>query len=418
MAACGGTDSSTPQAESGGGPVTITFRSFVKGSDVVTAAFNKTHKDIQVKFENVPSGADYYTKLASSVKAGNAPDVAVVEYNQLPEAVSQGELEDLTASAGSLVSEKFRPPVQALVNLGGKTWGVPRDVAPLVFFYRKDFYDKHKIEPPKTWDDFTKAMEAVKKADPEARGGVFQTGDPDALAAFAWQAGAKWYGTQGDAWKVDIDDAASKKVADYWNDLVVKDLVAQFNTVSDDAFFQALQKGQVVSYVCPNWCAGALQSTVPDQSGKWAVAPVPSWDGQPASGMLGGSSFTIPKGSKHPEAAMEFIKFITSDMEGMKAWLSSGTSSMLPAAPDLAPATSVFKLDFFGGQDIFSVASKAYESIPAGWAWGPTAGVTETAINDQLGKLATGEVRLADVLTSAEQATVADLKTRGLNVVQ
>ncbi|MFI6733221.1 ABC transporter substrate-binding protein [Nonomuraea sp. NPDC050451] len=416
LAACGGTDPGASDAKPGAD--VITFRSFVKASDVVTAAFNKTHKDFQVKWENVPSGGDYYTKLASSVKAGNVPDVAIVEYNQLPDVVSQGELEDLTETAGPVVAKTFPAQVQQLVNLGGKTWGIPRDVAPLVFFYREDFYDKHKLELPKTWDDYTKLLAEVKKADPRARGGIFATADAGVLAALSWQAGGRWYGTEGQSWKVSIDDEPSKKMAAYWNDLVLKGLVGTYNSTSDDAFFQAVQKGQVVSYICANWCAGALQSTVPDQKGKWAIAAVPSWDGQPASAMLGGSAFTVPKGAKHPEQALEFIKWITTDPEGMKAWLSSGTSSMLPAAPALLPATSAFKTDFYGGQDIFSVVSKAYESIPAGWTWGPSAGVTGTAISDSLGKVAGGEVKLADVLTGAQQAAVADFKNRGLSVAQ
>ncbi|MEV6036108.1 extracellular solute-binding protein [Nonomuraea sp. NPDC052116] len=416
LAACGGTAPGASDAKPGAD--VITFRSFVKASDVVTAAFNKTHKDFQVKWENVPSGGDYYTKLASSVKAGNVPDVAIVEYNQLPDVVSQGELEDLTETAGPVVAKTFPAQVQQLVNLGGKTWGIPRDVAPLMFFYRKDFYDKHKLELPKSWDDYAKLLADVKKADAKARGGIFATADAGVLAALSWQAGGRWYGTEGQSWKVSIDDEPSKKMAAYWNDLVLKGLVGTYNSTSDDAFFQAVQKGQVVSYLCANWCAGALQSTVPDQKGKWAIAAVPSWDGRPASAMLGGSAFTVPKGAKHPEQALEFIKWITTDPEGMKAWLSSGTSSMLPAAPALLPATGAFKTDFFGGQDIFSVVSKAYESIPAGWTWGPSAGVTGTAISDSLGKVAGGEVKLADVLTSAQQATVADFKNRGLSVAQ
>ncbi|MET7330484.1 extracellular solute-binding protein [Nonomuraea sp. NPDC005650] len=416
LTACGGTDPGASDAKQGAD--VITFRSFVKASDVVTAAFNRTHKDFQVKWENVPSGGDYYTKLAGSVKAGNVPDVAIVEYNQLPDVVSQGELEDLTETAGPVVAKNFPAQVQQLVNLGGKTWGIPRDVAPLVFFYRKDFYDEHKLELPKTWDDYTKLLADVKKADPKARGGIFATADAGVLAALSWQAGGRWYGTEGQSWKVSIDDEPSKKMAAYWNDLVVKGLVGTYNSTSDDAFFQAVQKSQVVSYICANWCAGALQSTVPDQKGKWAIAAVPSWDGQPVSAMLGGSAFTVPKGAKHPEQALEFIKWITTDPEGMKAWLSSGTSSMLPAAPALLPATGAFKTDFYGGQDIFSVVSKAYESVPAGWTWGPSAGVTGTAISDSLGKVAGGELKLADVLTSAQQATVADFKNRGLSVAQ
>src|SRR5690606_15680682 len=97
------------------------------------------------KFEAVPSGQEYYSKLTNAVKAGTVPDVAVVEYPQLPEFATQGKLETLSASLGPLVKEKFPKPVRQLVELGGQTWGVPRDAAPLMLYYRKDFFKTHGI---------------------------------------------------------------------------------------------------------------------------------------------------------------------------------------------------------------------------------------------------------------------------------
>lgn len=178
-----------------------------------------------------------------------------------------------------------------------------------------------------------------------------------------------------------------------------------------------MQKGQTVAYVCASWCAGAQQATVPDQKGKWAVAPVPTWDGKPASAMYGGSSFVIPKGADNSGAAAEFIKWITTDPEGMKAWVSSGTSSLFPADPQLVPVTkAAFPTDYFGGQDVYAVGAASYDAIRQGWQWGPVMGTTNTAIVDQLPKVADGSVTLSGVLSTAQQATVAQMKQRGLQI--
>ncbi|MFJ4856843.1 ABC transporter substrate-binding protein [Streptomyces sp. NPDC088730] len=410
---CGDSDSGTSTADKGTGKVT--FWSFVKGSDEVAKAFNRSHPDIEVTFEAVPSGQEYYSKLTNAVKAGTAPDAAVVEYPQLPEFATQGKLETLSDPLGSLVKDHFPKSVRQLVELGGQTWGVPRDAAPLMLYYRNDFFKSHKISVPRTWDAYRNMTAQVRKADPKARGGVLYTDNPGLLTALAWQAGSQWFGTEKDSWKVSLDDAPSRKVADYWGDLARQDLISSVSSL--DPFWTSVQQNRTVAYVCASWCAGSQQATVADQKGKWSVAPVPTWDGKPASAMYGGSSFVIPKGAENSAAAAEFIKWITTDPEGMKAWVSSGTSSMFPADPELVPVTkAAFPTDYFGGQDVYALGGKSYAAVRSGWTWGPVMGTTNTAVVDQLPKVAQGKVKLFDVLTGAQQATVQDMKRRGMKV--
>lgn len=411
--ACGGTgQGASPTTKKTG---KVTFWSFVKGSDEVAAAFNRSHPDIEVAFETVPSGQEYYSKLTNAVKAGTAPDVAVVEYPHLPEFAAQGKIEDLSATLGPVVKERFPEAVRQLVDLGGRTWAVPRDAAPLMMMYRKDFFTRHKITVPTTWDAYRNMTEQVKEADPSARGGVLYTDNPGLFTALAWQAGGQWFGTEKDSWKVTLDDGPSKKAAAYWGDLARKDLVRSLSSL--DPFWTSVQKNRTVAYVCASWCAGAHQATVPDQKGKWAVAPVPTWDGKPASAMYGGSSFVIPKGADNTGAAAEFIKWITTDPEGMKAWVSSGTSSMFPADPALVPVTkAAFGTEYYGGQDVYAIGTESYEAIRKGWTWGPVMGTTNTALVDELPKVADGTAALPGVLSLAERTTVAQMRQRGMKV--
>ncbi|MFE5794281.1 ABC transporter substrate-binding protein [Streptomyces sp. NPDC056503] len=410
--ACGGADQAASPTEKKG---KVTFWSFVKGSDKVAEAFNRSHPDIEVAFETVPSGQEYYSKLTNAVKAGTAPDVAVVEYPHLPEFAAQGKVEDLSGTLGPVVKERFPEATRQLVELGGRTWGVPRDAAPLMLMYRKDFFTRHKIEVPATWDAYRNMTRQVRKADPAARGGVLYTDNPGLLEALSWQAGGRWFSTGEDAWKVTVDDGPSKKVAAYWGGLAREDLVHSLSQL--DPFWTSVQKGRTVAYVCASWCAGAHQATVPDQKGQWAVAPVPTWDGKPASGMYGGSSFVIPEGSDNSGAAAEFIEWITTDPEGMKAWVSSGTSSMFPADPDLVPVTkAAFRTDYYGGQDVYALMARSYDAIPPGWTWGPVMGATNTALVDRLPKVADGSVDLPDALSAAERVTVTQMEQRGLRV--
>lgn len=417
LAGCGG-GGDTGAAEGGKGePVTITFWGWAKGTQEVVDKFNATHDDIRVKYQQIPSGnAGGYAKIANSVKAGNAPDVFNVEYPQLPDFVSQGAVQDISAHMDKGLKDKYLPQATELTTLGGKTWALPLDVAPQVFFYRKDVFEQAGIEPPKTWEDFRTAAEKIKKEQPKARIATFFPDDPSTFEAHSWQAGARWFDTAGDGWSVDMTDKGTRRTAEYWQGMVEDDLLTVMPSFSQQ-WTSSLQKGTTVGYLGASWGAGVLQDTLPDQSGKWAIAPTPSWDGKPASGMVGGTTFAVSKDSEKAEAAVEFADWATTSAESVKARLSSGTSSSYPAAPALVPvAKKGFDPEYYGDQDVYGLFRNAAESIRQGWTWGPAMGGTNAALTDRFGKIKSGEQTFRDAVEEARKATVNEAKKRGMKV--
>ncbi|MEU6985311.1 sugar ABC transporter substrate-binding protein [Streptomyces sp. NPDC046324] len=411
--ACGGGDSSS-DAASDGKPVTLTYWTWTGGAKATVEEFNRTHKDIQVEFTEIPGGAEGYGKLANGVKAGNAPDVATIEYQMVPEFASQGNLVDLTEHAGDTVKEKFPKAIQDLVIFGGKTWTVPFDAAPQVYYYRTDLFKKYGIEVPKTWDEFRVAAEKVKKADKNVRLANMTKSDPALLAALSWQAGGKWFSTEGDAWKPGVDDAASTKVAAYWDDLVENDLVQTYTGWSPEET-KARIEGKTLSILGASWSAAGMKTNLPDLKGKWAAAPMPHW-GTPASGNYGGSSYGVLKGSKNVEAAAEFIKWITTHGDAVEARLSDPTkpSSALPANPEMrAVAAAKFDTAYFNGQDLYKLASEQVDTIVPGWTWGPNQMDVYTAIQD-----ASATSGFAGGVTAGQAKARTGIQERGLKLAE
>ncbi|MEU7122365.1 ABC transporter substrate-binding protein [Streptomyces zaomyceticus] len=415
LTACGGSGDDTANKPSG--PVTITFWGWAKGSKDVVDAFNASHTDIQVKFEEIPSGtAGGYAKISNAVKAGNAPDLVSIEYSSLPEFVSSGALQDIGGEFTEADRAKLLPQTVELTTLGGKSWAVPFDAAPQAFFYRKDLFAKYKVQVPTTWDEFRKAAEQVKKADAKARIGTFFPDDPTTFEAMAWQAGAQWFKAENDTWKIDTTDAATTRVTDYWQGLLDAGLVHKNASFSPE-WTGSLKNGTTIGYLGASWGAGVLKGTLPEQNGKWAVAPMPSWDGKPASGMLGGTSFAVTKDSKQKAAAVTFAEWMSTTEDGVKARIASGTSSAFPAAAALRPvAKKAFDASYYGGQDIYALFEAAGASISPNWAWGPTTGTTNTTIKDNFGKITQGGPGIADAVKAGHDATVAELTKRGLKV--
>ncbi|MFF1735400.1 ABC transporter substrate-binding protein [Streptomyces sp. NPDC058247] len=412
--ACGGEDVGS-KAGSPAKPVTLTYWGWTAGAQQTADEFNKTHKDIQVKFSQITGGPDGYAKITNAIKAGNAPDLAGIEYAQLPEFASQGLLEDLSGEAGATVKAKFPQAVQDLVTLGGKTWAVPFDASPQLLYYRKDLFKKAGVEVPKTWDEYKKAGEKIKKADKNVRIGGWGSDDPMLLAALSWQAGAKWYSVEGDAWKVGINDAASKKVADYWQGLVKDDVVLKTTFAGDD-FNKYKTDGKVASFIGASWSAGGHTVAFPKQSGKWGIAPLPNW-GTPASGMYGGTTYAVPKGSKHVKEAAVFAQWVATDADAVKARLSSldAPSSALPANVEMRDvAASLFDdKGYFGGDDVYKIAGAQVDTIVPGWTWGPVQVGANTAIQD-----AAGKGTLVDALDAGQEAAQKAIKERGLNLAK
>ncbi|MEV6249061.1 sugar ABC transporter substrate-binding protein [Streptomyces sp. NPDC051742] len=419
LTACGGggDDTAKDTANKPNEPVTITFWGWAKGSKDVVDAFNASHTDIQVKFEEIPSGtAGGYAKISNAVKAGNAPDLVSIEYSSLPEFVSSGALQDIGGEFTEADRAKLLPQTVELTTLGGRTWAVPFDAAPQAFFYRKDLFAKYKVEVPTTWDAFKKAAEQVKKADAKARIATFFPDDPTTFEAMAWQAGAQWFKAENDTWKIDTTDAATTKVTAYWQGLLDAGLVHKNASFSPE-WTGSLKNGTTIGYLGASWGAGVLKGTLPEQNGKWAVAPMPSWDGKPASGMLGGTSFAVTKDSKRKAAAVTFAEWMSTTEDGVKARIASGTSSAFPAAAALRPvAKKAFDASYYGGQDIYALFEASGASISPNWAWGPTTGTTNTTIKDHFGKITQGGPGIADAVKAGHDATVAELTKRGLKV--
>ncbi|MEU6165511.1 ABC transporter substrate-binding protein [Streptomyces tanashiensis] len=415
LTACGGGGDDT--ASKPNGPVTITFWGWAKGSKDVVDAFNASHTDIQVKFEEIPSGtAGGYAKISNAVKAGNAPDLVSIEYSSLPEFVSSGALQDIGDQFTEADRGKLLPQAVELTTLGGKSWAVPFDAAPQAFFYRKDLFAKYKVQVPTTWDAFKKAAEQVRKADAKTRIATFFPDDPTTFEAMAWQAGAQWFKAENDTWKIDTTDPATTKVTAYWQGLLDAGLVHKNASFSPE-WTGSLKNGTTIGYLGASWGAGVLKGTLPEQDGKWAVAPIPTWDGKPASGMLGGTSFAVTKDSKQKAAAVTFAEWMSTTEDGVKARIASGTSSAFPAAAALRPvAKKAFDAGYYGGQDIYALFEAAGASISPDWAWGPTTGTTNTAIKDQFGRITQGGPAIADAVKAGHDATVAELTKRGLKV--
>ncbi|CAL9354726.1 hypothetical protein SUDANB176_00547 [Streptomyces sp. enrichment culture] len=421
LGACsGGADAPSRSTASGGKATRITFWSALRGSQEVVDAFNRTHDRIQVDFQQIPSGGQGgYAKLSNAARAGNAPDVATIEYPQVPGFAIDGVALDITDLVSDALRAALLPQAFGLTTFQGRTFSVPLDVEPMVMHYRADLFDRYGLDVPRTWEEFAELARTVRRTARDRRLVLFPTDGATQFAAYSWQAGAQWFDTRDGAWNVSLADAPTRRVADYWQRLIDRDDVF-VNAVESRQADAQIGNGLVLTRLSGAWDAGAQMNARPGQRGRWRIAPLPQWDpDRPAVGTHGGSTFAVTKDSRHPEAAMEFIAWQVSHPDALRARLSSGTSSQYPAAGALvAVGREAFDRSYYGGQDIYALFRQEAEKIRDGWVWGPRMTATGKVMQDSFARVGAGRGSLVDAMRTAQDGTMPDLRALGLSTTQ
>ena len=391
--------------------VTINFWAGAAGMNVLVDEFNKTHSDITVKLGAVPAGQAAYEKIQTAVKAGTGPDVAMVEYQEIPTLAVAGVLQDVT----SLVSKDqstYQPAAWKAAGFLGKQYGLPHDIGPMVMFYNASLFKKAGIPVPKTWAEFQSEAAILKQKTGAAMGSYLNYGL--FLAAVSAQAGGHWFGTAGNSWQVAINDPASKKALDYWTSLTTKG-EAVLDKGFNAGYWNELDSGKIATYIVGAWGYRGMEGNLKATAGDWRAATVPQWDAShPVNANIGGSVTAVMKGTKHAQAAVEFAQWLTTDPTALK--LAYKNSGFYPATLNGANMSEYSTPDpFFGGQKVGPVYAQAASQVDSSWQWGPVMTTLNTNLQDALP--ASVRAGSADSMLDAIQTkTVSDMSAAGFTV--
>lgn len=393
----------------------LTFWSSLRGTNTVVDAWNAKNPDEPVVLETVTSGfAGGNAKLSNAARAGNAPDVVSMADADLPMFALDGVAADITDMVSARLRDDLGEVAWSGATFGGRVYGVPLDLPPLLMLYRQDLLREYGVDLPTTWDEFREAARTLKARNIYLT--AFHPNGYNLVAAHVMQAGGRWFAVDGDSWVLNFTDPGSLKAAEYWQSLLDEQLLFVAPGSSQE-WLAALAEGRVAAHLVSVWGVAALASSVPGGAGKWRIAPVPQWDpARPSIGRDGASLHVITADSAKKERAMRFIEWMSTSPEAITARLSSGRSSLFPAAPKLwGPASTLFKTTFYGGQDLYGLAAEQYELQHGGWMWGPRMQSTATSIHHGLARIPYGTT-IAQALQDAEAETLPDMRSLGLSV--
>jgi multiple sugar transport system substrate-binding protein len=194
-----------------------------------------------------------------------------------------------------------------------------------LLYFRRDLLQENQISgPPATWDellaDSLKVQNQMRKGDPDFYGFVWQGAQYEGLICnFLEFAGSKGGFVLRDS-GLTLDTAENRRALQFMHDLIWKYRISPPNTyteMKEEEVRNFFQNGQALFE--RNWpYAWKLhQSEGSRVKGKTGIAPLPG----PAPGQsvstLGGWHIAISRFSDAKEAALKFVKYITS-YEGQK----------------------------------------------------------------------------------------------------
>jgi ABC-type glycerol-3-phosphate transport system substrate-binding protein len=128
-------------------------------------------KDVTIDFETVPF-ASMYTRLITSMRNGNGPDIMNTLEGAVAFIQAKGGLVPVTDLIDSLGTNDFLQSYLNAVKKDGQIWGVPDWALHQEVWYRKDLFEKAGIKPPASWPEL---LDAAKKLTVDTNG----DGTPD-----------------------------------------------------------------------------------------------------------------------------------------------------------------------------------------------------------------------------------------------
>ncbi|GAB2505533.1 ABC transporter substrate-binding protein [Nocardiopsis aegyptia] len=400
--------------------ITLTYWSWWPALQAVADLWNADHPDIQVRAVTIPGGLDGgYAKMFNSLVAGNQPDLAQVEFFQIPSFLLENGLEDLSRYGALEHADRYDEWQWLQASYIGGHYGIPVDSGPMMYFYRDDKYREWGLDgPPATWDEYAEAARRVAAAEDGAAIETFPVGDADWLAGMCMQAGAQWFGTEDGQWSVNFLDDASVRVAEFWEGLVHEGVLNLTHPVWSTGWFQGLQQGRIGTWTVGSWGDAIIRGNDPDEPGRWKVAGLPQWDpGTRREGTWGGSASVVLTGAPHPHEAVRFAHWLSTDQRAVDAmitecgigWAAStelNERSVRNQGPD----------PYFSDQNYTGIVAEATEYISGDWVWGPTLSATKDHIGDAFGAAVADGTSFVDALATAQENTVRDIRAKGLSV--
>ena len=305
------------------------------------------------------------TKLATSVRAGDAPDLVSFDLIYMPDFMKAGFLTDVTAQLAA--DPNYATHVQAYKDIAtfeDKTYGVGFTPDVSVLAWNKDLFAKAGLDPevpPTTIAEIHEMATKIRAIGPDTYGFYFSGSCPGCnifvTSPMMVAGGAKILPRNGTDAALEGD--AIKVVLETFKAMWDEGLVPESAEVDTGAnFVSAFVGGNIGIAGTGGFLISLMEREHPDFN--YGLTLLPGVNAGEVSGFVGGDVVAVPANGKNEAAAREFLTWVLSDeaqLEGL------AKNSILTTRTDLADN------EYFAGNDKVKVTAAALAAGYVPWVF-------------------------------------------------
>lgn len=374
--------------------------------------FKPSHPGIEVEYSLTPTD-QFPNKLDPVLASGNgAPDVFALEDAFVRKYIEQGPnlMLDITDVYNEVKSKMIPYPCEVGM-FEGKVYGLSWQAAPGAVFYRRTLAKKYlgtddPAEVQKAianWDKFLETAELLKNKSNGSCVIVSTTGD-----LFK-----PFQGARKDPWVVNgklVIDPAMEDYMEMCKLLRDKGYEGRQGQWSEGWF--AGMKGElkdesgnpveVFSYFLPTWGLHyTLKPNAGDTGGDWAMCA------GPAAYRWGGTWVGAYKGTKVPNLAKEFIRYVATDDEFLERW-AKDTGDVVSNNNVINKIKDTYTEPFLGGQNHYAQFAEMANHVDGKLTQG-TDQAMEGFWSESVTAYMNGEISKADALKAFKDHVSSEL---------
>ena len=328
----------------GGQKITFVGDSVGDGNKRDKALAKRFTRDTGIKVNVVPHPAASDQSYSQLVRAfsqkSSSIDVAMIDV------VWPGAFAPYLVNLKPKLGKQSKLHIKSIVQnntIGGKLVAMPWFGDYGILYYRTDLLKKYDYKaPPKTWGQlFTmarKIQNGEQKTNKNFYGFVFQGNAYEGLTcnALEWIASAGG-GSIISGGKATIDNARARTILDAMRNQIGKTTPRGVTSYQEDQTEHAFDDGNAA--FARNWPYqyGIGATAGSKVKGKFSVTVLPHGSAGKSVGTVGGWQLAVSKFSKHKNAAIEFVRYMTSPaVEKFDALTNSNVPTIVSVAKDKA----------------------------------------------------------------------------------
>lgn len=283
----------------------------------VIADFEAENPDIKINFIHIPQ--NYFQKIHLMFASNTPPDVLFLNNLYLPVYADHLEGVNEGVNEGVINRDNFYPAAIEGMSYKGKLLGVPRDISDLVLYVN---LDKTSL-PDMDWtlEDLTNKCKVL------ASDKTFCISYEDTLY---WASPYLAYfggGVLDNNLNPIINSEQSRTAIDFYKNLKVKGYAPGKSQVGSSTLAQMFLDKKIAFYLSGRWMYPKISEKA---DFNWAVINFPQGE---SPQLVDTSGWAISKSSKHKEAAIKFVQYISSEKTS-KYFAETGL--IVPARKDTA----------------------------------------------------------------------------------